>query len=109
MNEIDYNNFIEAFNKIKGKKIYFVDKKYTYKNVRIPGGYDHLDPLPDDIIREIDKIDFRVRAEIINKYNIEEILTAEKVYLTKEDANWAAAIKQREENRRNASRKSFSL
>ena len=105
MNDIDYNNFIEAFNKIKGKKIYFVDKEYTYKNVRTPGGYDHLGPLPDVITREIDKIDFYVKTETIDKYNIEEILTAEKVYFTKEDANWAAAIKQREENKRNANRK----
>lgn len=91
-----YTKFRDAFTVLKGCGVYIIAEKPVYKRIIEPGGHDHLGPLPDKCYDVVDHYEKYVKPIIIDKYNLHKILK-NKVYFSREDADWALLIQQKKE------------
>ena len=91
-----YEKFREAFLELRGRGVYVIEEKPVYKRIIEPGGHDHLGPLPDKYYDVVDHYEKYVKIIMIDEYNLHKILK-NKVYFSREDADWALLIQQKKE------------
>ncbi len=89
-------NFKEEYKKLEGKPFWIIEEVPVYKTVKLPGGHDHLGPLPDIIMREVEKYTYRLTKKNISLYTLDILLDEDvKCYFNEEEANWAILNKER--------------
>ena len=90
-----YLKFKEAFEELKGTRLYIVEDIPIKKRIVERGGYDHLGPLPDKVYTVVDHYEKKVKPITVDIFTIEKILfKKDKVFFTKEDAEWAILNKE---------------
>lgn len=95
-NKEAYEKFLEAFTNLKGRHIWIIEEKPVHKRIIEPGGYDHLGPLPDKCYDVVDHYEKQVRMLTIDAFNIRRLLLGTKPYFSKEDAEWALLLEDKE-------------
>ena len=89
-----YEKFREAFLELRGCGLYIIEEKPVHKRIIELGGHDHLGPLPDKCYDVVDHYEKYVKPIIVNECNLHKILK-NKVYFSREDADWALLLEDK--------------
>lgn len=100
MTQMLINDFLNSFHKLEGKTVWIIEEKRITKQIREPGGYDHLGCLPDKITMITVGFYYTVKKIIISEFNIDLLIEHQnKIYYTEEDAYWACKLKNQNKER----------
>ena len=96
MEQIMIQKLKEEYKKLEGKPFWIIEEVPICKTVKLPGGHDHLGPLPDKVILEVEKYEYCVTKKIISLYTLDILLDEDvKCYFDEEETNWAMLNKER--------------